>query len=45
MDIHYMCQEGKEAQGRDLRMTIKENENLEGVFSYKGACMVHFWKP
>ena len=45
MDIPYMCQEGKEAQGRYLRMTIKENENLDGVFSYKDACMVHFWKP
>ena len=40
-----MGQEGKEDHGRGLRMTIKENENLDGVFSYKGACMVHFWKP
>ena len=45
MDIHYKGQKAKEAHGRGLRMTIKETENLDGVFSYKDACMVHFWKP
>ena len=41
----YSDQEAKEGLKNQLSGIIKETGNLDGVFSYRHACMVHFWKP
>ena len=42
LDSPYRDQEAKEGLKKKFKGIIEETENLDGVFSYKDACMVHF---
>ena len=42
LDSPYRDQEAKEGLKKQFKGIIEETENLDGVFSYKDACMVHF---
>ena len=42
LDSPYRDKEAKEGLKKQFKGIIEETENLDGVFSYKDACMVHF---